>query len=86
MTENTSSVSTKGQITLPAAIRHRLGIKPRDRVVMALEDGAVIVRPIASGLLPGYRSVPALSARRSLREITEIASSEAAEEAAREGL
>lgn len=86
MAEHTSSVSTKGQITLPAEMRHRLGIKPRDRVVMALENGAVVVRPIASGLLAGYRSVAALRTRKSLREITEIAAEEAAEEAAREGL
>jgi AbrB family looped-hinge helix DNA binding protein len=83
--EHTSSVSTKGQITLPADIRHRLGIKPRDRVSLALEDGVVVVRPIASGLLAGYRSVPALRTPRSLREMTDIAAEEAAEEAAREG-
>ena len=86
MAEHIGSVSTKGQVTLPAEIRHRLGIKPRDRVVMALEDGAVVVRPIASGLLAGYRSVPALRTTRSLREMTDIAADEAAEEAVRKGL
>jgi AbrB family looped-hinge helix DNA binding protein len=34
MSEFTSSVSPKGQVTLPQKFRERLGIKPRDRVVL----------------------------------------------------
>ena len=32
-----SSVSPKGQITLPAEVRHRLGIKARDRTVVTFD-------------------------------------------------
>ena len=40
-----STISTKGQITLPAALRRQLGIKPHDRVVVELENGAIVIKP-----------------------------------------
>jgi AbrB family looped-hinge helix DNA binding protein len=40
-----ATVSSKGQITLPAASRKVLGIKVRDRVRIELKDGAIMVRP-----------------------------------------
>ena len=40
-----STISTKGQITLPAALRRQLGIKPHDRVVVGLENGAIVIKP-----------------------------------------
>ena len=40
-----STVTTKGQITIPQEIRHRLGVKPGDRVrFRELENGVVIER------------------------------------------
>ncbi len=40
--EAVSSVSPKGQITIPAAIRHLLGVGPKDRVAFRVENGEVI--------------------------------------------
>jgi AbrB family looped-hinge helix DNA binding protein len=40
-----STVSTKGQITLPIRLRQKLGIKPHDRVVVGLAQGAIVIRP-----------------------------------------
>jgi AbrB family looped-hinge helix DNA binding protein len=45
MKETFSSVSPKGQITLPAEIRRALGIKPKDKVAISLQDGEVRVTP-----------------------------------------
>jgi len=42
-----SLVSEKGQITLPAAARRKIGIKPRDRVVIETTDDAIVIRPVA---------------------------------------
>lgn len=39
-----SSVTSKGQVTLPAGIRDSLGIKPYQRVVMWLEEDGVKVK------------------------------------------
>ena len=42
-----STISSKGQITLPAALRRKLGIKPNDRVLVELADDAIMIRPAA---------------------------------------
>lgn len=86
MKEFLSSVSTKGQVTLPAEIRSRLGIKPRDKVVIVLDEEDVILRPAQVSLKAGFQSIPALKRRHSLDEMTEIAAEEHAEDVAREGL
>ncbi len=41
-----SLVSEKGQITLPAAARRKVGIEPRDRVVIEATDDVIIIRPV----------------------------------------
>jgi AbrB family looped-hinge helix DNA binding protein len=52
-----SRVGQKGQITLPAEMRHRLGIKPRDIVrIVPVEDGVKIERA-ESKLLKGFGAV-----------------------------
>lgn len=42
----TVSVSEKGQITLPAAMRRKLGIGVRSRVEVIERDGELVVRPL----------------------------------------
>jgi antitoxin PrlF len=67
----TATLTSKGQITIPKAVRERLGIDTGDRLSFVVhDDGSVVVRPIASdvrelgGLLhrPGRRarSVPGM--------------------------
>lgn len=41
-------VSEKGQITLPSAIRKRLGIKANSQVELVVRDGEVVIRPMKS--------------------------------------
>ena len=82
-----SSVSPKGQISLPAEVRKRLGIKPKDKVTIDIEDDAVRVRPAGDdSFLASYQSVPALSRRLSDDEVTQIAAEEHAQQAAKDGL
>lgn len=47
-----STVSSKGQITLPAAIRERLGLEPGTRVQFEVREGAVLLRKGAPGAHP----------------------------------
>ena len=42
-------VTTKGQVTIPVAIRERLGIHPGSTVEFELVDGGVIVRKASDG-------------------------------------
>jgi AbrB family looped-hinge helix DNA binding protein len=81
-----SSVSPKGQITLPAVIRTRLGIKPKDCVLIELdEDGILRVRP-ASGLERYYGAAGRLKQPMAWKQLERIAHEDHVLNAAREGL
>jgi antitoxin PrlF len=43
-----STISSKGQITVPQEIRKRLGLAPGDRVEFVNEDGRTVIRPARS--------------------------------------
>jgi AbrB family looped-hinge helix DNA binding protein len=45
MKEMLSSVSPKGQVTIPLAIRQMLGVKPKDKVAFKVENGQVLIAP-----------------------------------------
>jgi len=66
----TTTVTVKGQVTLPKKVRDAAGIKPGDRVeVRATGSGAVIIeKPGASG---EYKArLNALAKRRLIRGVT----------------
>lgn len=39
-----SSVTTKGQVTIPIELREKLGIRPGDRVGFVDEDGRIVLQ------------------------------------------
>ena len=48
----TTTVTSKGQVTIPKAVRDELGLREGDRVAFRiLEDGTVIVEPETVDLL-----------------------------------
>lgn len=66
----TTTVTVKGQVTLPKAVREAVGIKPGDRVaVRATAAGAVIIEK--PGALSDYkRRIREVAKRRPIRGIT----------------
>ncbi len=82
--ERTSSVSPKGQVTIPAEIRQFLGVRPRDRVAFEVTDGQVLIRPATRSLDSLYRSVPALERPVSDKEMTQLVQEEHALQVAQE--
>lgn len=86
MKEFESSVSPKGQITLPLEVRRRWGIKAKDKVAIHVDDDVVTLAPARAALATIYQSVPALPRSLSVEEMTEIAAEEHAQHVAREGL
>ncbi len=86
MKEYLSSVSPKGQITIPVEIRKRLGVKPRDRVVFYVEDDEVKIKPFALQLAASFQSVPPLNPPKSISEMTQQAWDEHASNLVREGV
>ena len=55
------TLSSKGQITVPVAIRRRLGVKAGDRLQFVVEEGEVRLRPARSDENPFERYIGALS-------------------------
>ena len=54
-----TTLTQKGQVTVPIEIRKRLGLKARDRVVFEMQGDVVIMRPAhESGIRKWYGSVP----------------------------
>lgn len=49
-----SAVTTKGQVTVPAEMREKLGIKPGDRVGFIEEDGRLILQPQPQGMAAAF--------------------------------
>lgn len=86
--EFTSSVSPKGQITLPVEIRSRLHIRPKDRVSIVLhDDGHVTVAPAGRSVVDElFMSLPGRKRPLDVNEETEIAAEEHTKQAARDGL
>ncbi len=57
MKEIVTSVTSKGQVTIPVQIRRALGLKARDRVAFMLADGVATIRPAESVVDQLYGSV-----------------------------
>jgi len=43
-----AQVSERGQITIPADLRRRLGLRPGTKVEIEVQDDAIILRPVPS--------------------------------------
>lgn len=43
-----ATVSSKGQITLPAKIRAILGIRSKDKVQFIIRDNEIVIKPLRS--------------------------------------
>jgi len=52
-----TTVTQKGQVTIPLQVREALGIKARDKVRFELEGDTVRLRRAPSRILAGYGSV-----------------------------
>jgi antitoxin PrlF len=57
MRELETRLTQKGQVTIPAEIRHRLGLKPKDVVRFEIEGDEVKLKPATSQLLAGFGAV-----------------------------
>jgi AbrB family looped-hinge helix DNA binding protein len=51
-------ITSKGQITVPKAVRNALGLKPGDKVVFEQEGEEICVRPVrAQSMFARYRGI-----------------------------
>ena len=52
---DTSVVTTKGQLVIPARLRRRFGIKKGTMVTFIEDDGRIIVQPVNREFIRGLR-------------------------------
>jgi len=52
-----TTLTQKGQVTVPLPIRRALKLKPRDKVVFEIEGDTVRIKPFSSRLLAGFGAV-----------------------------
>ncbi len=57
MKEITTTITQRGQVTIPAEVRRLLGLKPRDKVTFRIEDGEVKLKAVAFTLEQAFGSV-----------------------------
>ena len=79
-----TTVTQKGQVTIPGELRRFLGLKPKDKVAFELVNGQVLLRPIRSTLLAGYRSVKPSSRPEDFRKMRQEVEEDFAEEVLKE--
>jgi AbrB family looped-hinge helix DNA binding protein len=80
MQELETTVTEKGQVTIPRSVRARLGIKPKDKVAFEVEGDAVRIRRAPSRVLAGYGAVKPRRKPEDLRALREEFESNVAEE------
>lgn len=67
--KNSSTISSKGQVTVPLEIRNRIGLSAGDRVEFVVENGQTVIRPMRSETNPFEKYKGALKAFRNRKEI-----------------
>jgi len=67
----TSTISSKGQITVPLEIRKRLGVKQGDRVEFVIENGLTILRTVKPDENPFEKYIGCLPAFKTIEESTD---------------
>jgi antitoxin PrlF len=55
--KNSSTISSKGQITVPQEIRKRLGLETGDRVEFVVEEDRTVIRPARLEVNPFERYI-----------------------------
>jgi AbrB family looped-hinge helix DNA binding protein len=65
-----STVTRKGQVTIPVEVRRALGVQPRDQVAFVMEDDQVRLAPRKGGVVA--RTAGALKGPEPLRGAEEL--------------
>lgn len=52
-----STLTSKGQTTIPNEIRKQMGLKAGDGLIYSIEDERIVIRPVKGTLLDVYASI-----------------------------
>ncbi len=85
MKEYIATTTQRNQVTIPAAVRRLLGIKPRDKVAFAIDDtGSVSLKAAEFSLESAYGSVQPSARPEDFEQLSRDAKDEKAIATARE--
>ena len=73
MKEFTSSISPKGQVTIPVEIRRLLGVRPKDKVHFQVEDDRILLTSAPITLEAAYGAVRPTHRPEDFRKLTKAA-------------
>lgn len=76
--EYVASITQRGQVTIPAAVRRILGAKPRDKIAFRVEGTEVRLVPVAMTLEETFSSVTPINRPEDFEELFRIAKEEKA--------
>jgi len=85
MRELETTLTQKGQVTIPSEIRSRLGLKPHDKVIFEMEGDTAKLRRAESKILKWYGSVAPRQRPEDFRKVRDAFEEGVAKEVAREG-
>ena len=85
MPEMETTVTQKGQVTIPAEVRRAMGLKPRDKVIFRLVGKVAEMKKAPSKVLAGFGAVTPRKKPEDWQEVREEFEKGVAEEAAEEG-
>jgi len=64
-------ITSKGQVTIPREIRHKVGMLPQTDVEFIIEGNTVILKPVQIGQSRGRRVVESLRGRATVKMTTD---------------
>lgn len=76
MEQFTTTVTQRGQVTLPAKVRRTLGVKPHEKVTFQIDGQEVRLIPSPFTLESAYASVPRLPNEPPIEELFALAGEE----------
>ena len=85
MLEIETTLTQKGQVTIPAEVRRALGLKPHDKVTFELEGDVARIKRATSKIRRWYGAVTPVERPEDFRKVREEFEEGVAEEADRRG-
>lgn len=78
MKEIVTTMTQRGQVTVPAEVRRLLGLKPRDKVAFEIDEDKVQILPASFTLETAFASVKPATRTKDLKAVSRVARDEKA--------
>jgi antitoxin PrlF len=80
-----TAVTQKGQVTIPAEVRKKLGLKPGDKVRFEMKGDLVTIKPAPSKVLKWYGAITPMKRPEDFKKAREDFEETVAQDAGNEG-